>query len=271
MAYLLMLAPADAAIPPGKAQQTADLAGVPIQVFTYRPPDCAITGAVLVFHGLNRNADGYRDHAIPLANRLCRLVAAPLFDTTRFPTWRYQRGGIQHDGALIPPPDRTVALVAPLAAWVRQQEARPDLPYALIGHSAGGQFLSRVAAYTATQATSIVIANPSTWVRASPDIAVPYGFQGFDDPAALQRYLAAPVTVLLGQDDTGSHNLVTGKQAEDQGATRLARGQTVFQEAKQTAEAHGWPFGWTIAFVADTGHDAARMFDSAQATQALLK
>jgi hypothetical protein len=257
----------------GKAQTTADLAGTRLQVFTYRPAGCAISAALLVFHGLDRNAANYRDDAIPLAQRSCLLVVAPLFDTDRFPTWRYQHGGIVRHQDVQPAAYWTVNLVPRLAAWVRGQEGRPTLPYALIGHSAGAQFLSRVAAFAPTEATRIVIANPSTWVRPSLDVAAPYGFGGVYAPAegeaALRRYLAAPVTVLLGGNDVGSANLATGEEAEEQGANRLQRGRTVFDEAQNAARQHGWPFNWRLAIVPGVGHSARAMFSSAQAFGAL--
>ncbi len=264
---------AERPIPAGYGQEKADIDGVPLQVFTYRPAGCPVSGLLLVFHGLDRNAADYRSDAVPLAQRLCRLVAAPLFDNARFPTWRYQHGGIVHGGVVQPASDWTVNLVAHLAAQIRREESRPDLPYAMIGHSAGGQFLSRVAAFGQDQATQIVIANPSTWVRPSLDVAAPYGFGGVYPPgpgeAALRRYLAAPVTVLLGQDDVGSRNLASTEEAEAQGDTRLERGRTVFREAEQTAREHGWPFNWRLAIVPGVGHSAARMFNSEQALAAL--
>ena len=66
----------------------------------------------------------------------------------------------------------------------RRVPGSPALPHALLGHSAGGQFLSRVAAFAPTDATHIVIANPSTWVLPSLDDAVPYGFGGTPEPEA---------------------------------------------------------------------------------------
>ncbi|MGA7263821.1 MAG: hypothetical protein WBX30_23440, partial [Stellaceae bacterium] len=42
----------NAPIPAGVAEQTADLQGVSIEVFTYRPAGCALSGALMVFHGL---------------------------------------------------------------------------------------------------------------------------------------------------------------------------------------------------------------------------
>jgi thioesterase domain-containing protein len=160
-----------------------------------------------------------------------------------------------------------------LVAWTRTLEQRPELPYALLGHSAGGQFLSRVVAFAPVAATRIVIADPSTWVLPSLDTPAPYGFGGVYDPAqgeaALRRYLAAPVTVLLGQEDTGSHNLATGDAAEAQGGTRVERGQNTFAQAEATARAHGWTFNWRLALVPGVGHSARLIFGSTQALEAL--
>jgi hypothetical protein len=265
---------ANAAIPAGIGQQAADLGGVSLEVFTYQPAGCAISGALLVFHGLERNAETYRDYAIPLGQRLCMLVVAPLFDKTRFPTWRYQRGGVvSDDGSAQPLQSWAVNLVPRLVSWIRRAQGRANLPYSLIGHSAGAQFLSRVAAFAADEAAQTVIANPSTWVRPSLDIAAPYGFKGISDrawgEAALRRYLAARITVLLGQEDVGSRNLATSEEAEEQGSTRLERGQNVFREAEAAARRNGWAFNWRLAVVPGVGHSARTMFGSVQALDAL--
>lgn len=268
--------PDDAAnlgIPVGIGRQIADLEGVSVEVFTYRPAACRLSGALLVFHGMARNAAGYRDDAIPLGQHFCMLVVAPLFDKTRFPTWRYQRGGIAHGSAVQPAESWTVNFVPRLVSWVRHEEGRADLPYALIGHSAGAQFLSRVAAFGQDDATQTIIANPSTWVQPSLAVAAPYGFGQVYDPAqgdtALRRYLATRLTVLLGQEDIGSRHLATGKEAEAQGNTRLERGQRVFREAQLAARHRGWPFNWRLAIVPGAGHSASKMFASEQAFDAL--
>jgi hypothetical protein len=261
-------------IPAGIGQQTADLGGVSLQVFTYRPTGCAISGAFLVFHGMERNAEAYRDDAVPLAERICVLVVAPLFDKTRFPTWRYQRGGIVNENGSIQPPESwTVNLVPRLMSWVRDKQSRADLRCSLIGHSAGAQFLSRVVAFAGDEAVKTIIANPSTWVRPSLDIAAPYGFKGVSGrawgEAALRGYLAARITVLLGQEDVGSRNLAMGEEAEEQGTTRLERGQNVFREAETTARRNGWAFNWQLVVVPGVGHNARSIFGSDQAFDAL--
>ena len=251
-------------------EATATLGDTSLEVFTYRPGGCTPIGLLLVFHGVDRNAATYRDNARPLADRFCLLVAAPLFDAERFPTWRYQRGGIVHDGRIQDSALWTGWFVVKLADWLRQQEARPDLPYWVIGHSAGAQFLSRFAAFIPNQARRSVIANPSTWVLPSLADAVPYGFGGV--PAAetlLRRYLAAPVTVLLGEEDTGSKHLVENDEAEAQGATRYARGESTFHLAEAVARRRGWAFNWRLVEVPGVGHNARTMFASPMAADAL--
>ena len=263
----------DGAIPASSAEQTAIVGGQVFQVFTFRPSGCDLTGILLVFHGVDRNADAYRNDAIPAAQRYCLLTVAPLFDEARFSGWRYQRGGIVHAGDLQPEATWTTAFVPGFAGWARARIGRPDLPYAVMGHSAGAQFLSRVAAYQPDEARSFIVANPSTWVRARLDIAAPYGFGPPFPPAqaeaALRRYLSLPMTVLLGADDTGSRNLADSDEAEAQGATRIERGQSVFAEAEQTARTHGWPLGWRLSILPGVGHNARRMLAAPGAFDAL--
>ena len=150
-------------IPSGPGRQTVELNGTPMVVFTYRPAGCSDPSLLLVFHGVARNAADYRDDTRVLADRNCLLVVAPLFDKRAFPLWRYQRGGIVKDGVIQSPNIWTGQLVLALVDWARRQEGRP-LAYSLIGHSAGGQFLDRLAAFVPTEASRIVVADPGSYV-----------------------------------------------------------------------------------------------------------
>lgn len=272
LALIAATSPA-AAFPVGSGHEVADLGGVPIEVFTFRPEHCVPAEILVVFHGIARNPATYRDIARPLAEDRCRLIVAPLFDEARFPAWRYQRGGVVHGGRRVAPADWTVALVPRLIAWTRARESRPDLPYALLGHSAGAQFLGRVAAYLPLTAERIVIAAPSTWVLPEVATGAPFGFGGlFEDKganAALRRYLAAPITVMVGGEDTGSRNLTMGEAAEAQGADRLERARNTFARARLAAQTHGWAFGWRFVEIPGVGHEARRSFATPQARDAL--
>jgi len=257
------------AIGPGSGESTVTLLGVAMKVSTYRPTPCTPRLVLASFHGLTRNGGTNRDATRALADRLCAVVVSPEFDDVQFSTHRYQRGGVVLRGAFLPPGSRTVDMVMPLIAWARAAIGPPDLPYALIGHSAGGQFLGRVAAYTAPDAAHIVIANPSTWVLPSTQDAAPYGFGKLPDPEqALRAYLALPITVLLGADDTGSHDLSMEPEALAQGANRLMRGRNTFAMAETVARERGWMFGWHKAEVPGVGHNTTKMFDSSQAFEA---
>src|SRR5262245_64637830 len=89
-----------AAAPIETGRQIADVSGTPMVVFTYRPAGCSDPSLLMVFHGIARNARAYRDDGRALADRLCLLVVAPLFDRQVFPGWRYQRGGIVKGAAV---------------------------------------------------------------------------------------------------------------------------------------------------------------------------
>jgi len=95
------------------------------------------------------------------------FVVAPRFAPPRFTVPFYQRGGVAPDGVFVPPGKRTVDLVAPLVSWAEGACERRGLPHALIGHSAGGQFLSRVAAFAPTAAKRLVIANAGDFKKST--------------------------------------------------------------------------------------------------------
>jgi hypothetical protein len=266
-------AQAQSGVAPGNGAQVAAVAGKSLKVETYRPPQCQPKLLLLVFHGIDRDADRYRDRARPVADQLCAVVVAPEFDLKTFPRDLYQYGGIVDHGRLTAPGTRTVDLVEPLAAWARGQLGSPSMPFMLLGHSGGAQFLSRVAAFTDSKAERIVVANPSTWVMPSTATALPFGFDGLK-PAesaeqALRLYLARPVIAALGRSDTGNAALDQSVEAKLQGANRYERGRNAFDQAKAVAQQHGWPFGWTLIEVDGVGHNAAKMFTAAPLLAAL--
>src|SRR5439155_14488108 len=86
----------------------ASLPGATLQVFTYRPAKCSPSLLLMVFHGTERNAGPYRDHARPLADKLCAIVVAPKFDKGRFPKGSYQYGGVADHGRVTPVGSRPV-------------------------------------------------------------------------------------------------------------------------------------------------------------------
>ena len=232
-----------------------------LEVFSYKPL-CKIKSILFVLHGLDRNADDYRDNAIILGDKLCAIIISPRFDKSRFPNSRYQLGGGGQTGEY----------VVKLAEWVQKQEGR-EFPYSMIGHSAGGQFLSRLAAFTPNNAKRIVIANPSTYVFASFDMDTPYGFRGAYDrdsiESEMKRYLKSPITIFIGVEDTGDKNLSKDQHAMVQGSNRYERGINAYKSAQNLAKIKGWTFNWRLIQKSGTGHSSKKMFSSDEAVRAL--
>lgn len=252
---------------------TADIDGQVMRVYRYRPEGCAQPSILMVFHGNSRAAKSYLESAREIADQGCFVVYSPLFDRDRFPNWAYHRGGLVDDGQLRPEEDWTVEMADDLLDWARQQEGQPQAALYLFGHSAGAQFLSRVAAYALPDdVRRIVLANPSTYVVPSGDEAVPYGYAGLPEDEAqdwMRDYLAAPITIYLGEDDTGADDLTMTDAAIRQGRNRLDRGEQVFQNARKVALQRDWPFNWTLVHADDVGHSARGMLAADEMIEAL--
>ncbi len=263
-------------IPAGKAELKITVAETPFEVFTYRPPAYAGGPLIVVFHGILRNADEYRDHAVNLGDRFGALIAAPKFDNERFPKPKYQFAGIvKGEGEAIAADQRTGAYVPQIVTEIRRREKRPDLPYYLIGHSAGGQFLARSAAFVPFGAKRIVAANPGTHLFPVEDAEYPLGFgqlpKPIDADEQLQHYLAQPLTFYLGSGDTERDEyLDVAPENDRQGRTRFERGQNAFAAGKKLAKDRGWKFCWRLVVADGVAHDHEKMFDHEAVKAALF-
>ncbi len=275
-ALLLPALLAAAPLPAGPGREEFPNAGEPLTLFTYKPPTYRDGPLVLVFHGVQRNAEDYRNYAITLAERFKAIVVTPLYDRDRFPLARYQRGGIVDDAGRAQPAEKwTYATVPRLVAYLREREGRPELPYYLIGHSAGGQFLVRLAAFLPGEAKRIVAANAGSHLFPTRERDFGYGFGGLPPELAgddvLRRYLAAPLTLYQGTGDViVTSSLDVSEPALRQGPHRLARGRAVFEFAAELARARGWAFNWRKVETPGIAHEAAFMFAAPEAEDALF-
>lgn len=260
-----------APLPAGEGETTIVVKETSLTVYSYRPA-CSNPTLLVVFHGLHRNARGYRDYARKVADKHCMLVVAPVFDTTRFPQWRYQHGGLVRRNKVAAPEKWTGRLVTALVAEIERAEGR-KMAYSLIGHSAGAQFLMRVTASVPLEARRIVIANPGSLVWADAAVKAPYGLGGLtaekESDAALRNYLKLPITLYLGRDDTESNELTQAPQAQEQGPNRHERGLNIYRAAEARAQALGAPFNWRLIELQGVGHSARKMFEADEASTAL--
>ncbi|WP_147707864.1 alpha/beta hydrolase [Microvirga massiliensis] len=263
-----------------KQTQTVSFNGTSFKAYTYRPSG-EINGVLLTFHGAGRDAALNRDVAVSLADKMGYFVVAPEFSSTSFPSSEYQMGGIIKDGKLIADRDDwTVSYAKDFAEWGAAKaglDSSDDV--ILFGHSGGGQFLSRVAAYTAGSDDSgfdkMIIANPSTLVWPSLTEKAPYGFGGYfsakESEALLKDYLADPITIYLGSEDDNPNDsdLSKSSAAMRQGDDRLERGLNAYNAAKAMAESKGWDFNWELVIADGVGHSVGGMIRAPEMLDAI--
>lgn len=269
----LLLAAPDA-VPVGTSKIQVQFDDVKLDLYTYKPDGFRDGPMLMVFHGILRNADQYRDHSIPMGDRFGALIVAPLFDEKAFPKPKYQLGGILRDGQAVPAKERTGEFVNRIASEIRRRENREKLPYALIGHSGGGQFLGRLAPFVQTDADRIVISNPSSYTLPTTKSAFPYGFGGLPDSLqtdeTFKAYLAQPVTIYVGSMDiVRDEYFDDSERADTQGLSRFERGKNTFQFAQRLAEEKGWPFRWKLVVAEEVEHDHEKMFNHDRCAEAL--
>jgi pimeloyl-ACP methyl ester carboxylesterase len=261
-------------IPGGSARLEMSVKGDVLEVFTYKPQSYRGERMIVVLHGTLRNADDYRDNAREMGERFGALIVSPKFDQERFPSLRYQRGGITDaQGRARAEADWTYSYLPELVRRVRSMERRP-MPYTIIGHSAGGQFLVRMAAFFDSGAERIVAANAGSNLFPTREAPFGYGFGGLpaelsgDD--VLRRYLAAPLTLYLGSGDcVPDEHFDMSAEAMKQGPGRYQRNLACYEAARALAEERGWPFNWRLVIARGVGHDHKAMFDHPQADLAL--
>jgi pimeloyl-ACP methyl ester carboxylesterase len=262
-------------IPVGSSTLVYPNQGEPLTLHTYRPSTYAGGPLLLVFHGVKRNAEDYRNFAINMAERFRAIVITPEFDSTRFPSARYQRGGLMKGKQAQPASAWTYATVPGIISFARQALGNDTLPYFLIGHSAGGQFLVRMAAFLPGEARRIVASNPGSDLFPTRDQPFGYGFGGLpeslSDDKVLKAYLAAPLTLYLGTDDIYPRpSFDDSPDGMRQGQHRLERGRNCYAFAKELAKQKGWPFNWRKVETPGIGHDAAYMFAAKEVEDALF-
>ena len=260
--------------PVGKAVVEADFDGTVLQLFSYKPAAYAGDGFILLLHGASRAAESYRDNAVPMADATNRVVVVPLFDQERFPEWRYQFGGVfRADDSFAAPEERTYGFIPKLAAYIRAREGNARLPWLLAGFSAGGQFVSRMAAFIDLDAERLIAMSGGSVMFPTRDMDFGLGFGRLPDELSnddrIKRYLALPMTIYIGTNDTELSQLPQG-DAYAQGVHRYSRNIRWFVYAMDLAYEKKWDFNWRLVIADGPGHSPRDMFAHPQALSALL-
>jgi pimeloyl-ACP methyl ester carboxylesterase len=265
-----------------------------------------VTRAIVVIHGAARNAEEYFDHTVEVARlageESTTAVFAPHFqtraDSPRAGEYLWSASGWkQGDESLNEALHGRVssfAVVAQLLEQLRSREAYPNLQQvAVIGHSAGGQFVNRFVAATRLESNEVaVVMNPSSYLYVDQRRCTPEG--AFDRPTApppdYNRYRYGlddcnqavqqvgierarenlfhnRVYYFAGSLDVESADLDCSRGAMLQGQHRLDRWQT-YQRYVQLFPA--WRENARFDLVPGVGHSGREMILSAAAREVLF-
>jgi hypothetical protein len=248
--------------------------GTPLKLHYYKPESYSGERFILLFHGASRAAEGYRDSAANMGEMLESLVVVPEFDIERFPNRTYQFGGVfREDGTFADADERTYSYVPLLVDYIRTREGDPDLNHFILGFSAGGQFVGRMAAFLDIDAERLVVTSPGSCMFPTRELQFGLGFGGlpeeYSSDERIRRYLGLPITIYIGTNDTEMAQLPTG-DAYAQGVHRYSRNIRWFNEAMDLAYEEGWPFNWRLVIADGPGHSPPEMFDHPQTENALF-
>jgi len=244
----------------------------PMQVWYFKPPQYSESSPVLfVMHGMQRNAQEYRDQWIPYARQYGALLLVPEFSEKVYPDERYAQGNM-FDSRLRPIPENRsgFALVEHLFDYVRVQHKNLSIDYYLYGHSAGGQFVHRMLLFRPdARIRRAVAANPGFYTLPRFVEEFPYGLEKTGLPGGtIQQAFGKELTLLLGERDTLENQKSLNKSAGamKQGSQRFARGMNFFKVAQQESLARGYSLEWKLQTVPGAGHSNSQMATAAART-----
>ena len=227
----------------------------PITVWSYRPKEMSPNAAVLfVMHGVQRDAERYRNEWQPYAERAKALLLVPEFAAENFP------GG---GGYAAAKQDAASAALEKLFDHAIKLTGLNASDYPLYGHSAGAQFVHRfILSHPKARAKTAVAANAGWYMMPDFEVRFPYGLKASGlDATDLTAALGKKLLILLGDKDVDPKHpqLNRSAGAMRQGAHRLARGENFFRAARLAASQLNAPFQWEIATVAGADHNNAKM------------
>ena len=187
-------------------------------------------------HGISRNAEEHATLFAPFAEQRGVVLVAPCFDPDTHDD--YQRLGRDGRGR------RADHALDAILDEVRSLTGARGGKVLLFGFSGGAQFAHRYTMLHPDRVERAVVAAAGWYTF--PDSSIPYPY-GIAPDAGLEgarfeprSFLRVPITVLVGQADTGSTNLRQNAQVDrQQGTTRVARARNWAEAMRRAAIASG--------------------------------
>lgn len=237
---------------------------------------------VIVVPGAGRNGWDYRDAWVEASEKYDVVVLSPSFSEEHYPRfWSYNLGGMISDVEISGSPRRISDYKINLnpEAWIfsdldrifhgtKKQLGLHASRYDAFGHSAGGQFLHRMAIFhVENKARRIIAANSGWYTVPVLDDRFPYGLEGSSATReSIVHAFKAPLVVYLGELDDKNEtrgDLASSPEIDVQGPGRIERGRYFYSQSLKTAESIGAKVEWEMVVVPGVGHDYRRMSKAA--------
>lgn len=250
------------------------LASRPLRVFFHVPDGAtADSPVVMVLHGVNRDADAYRDSWIDAADRYGFVIAAPQFRDVFYPNSSgYALGNVFVNGnepspeTLRDPDEWTFHWLEPLFDDIVARTPSEADVYQAFGHSAGAQFLHRLVQFVPDGRYQHVIAANAGWYTVPDDaVAYPYGLGGSPIEGGDRSFFGRGLVIHNGglDADPDSANLRHTPEADAQGAHRFERGGHFYERSAEIALEVCEDFRWQREIIAGVGHSQSGMAERA--------
>ena len=219
---------------------------------------------IMTMCGINRDASTIVTYWVPFANANNYIAAAPEFGTTNWSSDAYILGnmftGSSGTGSLNPSAKWSFNIVEKIHQELDSLCGLSDSTYELWGHSAGGQFVHRLAFFLPDPLIKRYIAGNSGWYTC-PDLstAFPWGAQNSQlnlTKTDLTAFSNRNLIIMRGTADTvRDAALNTDPLSDAQGLNRYTRAAYFYNSGK-TANAN---LKWKMIDVAGVGHDDQKM------------
>jgi hypothetical protein len=247
----------------------APLAQKPVKVYFNIPDNVnAQTPLVFVFHGVERNAEDYRDALVAKSNQHQFILVVPEFSETFYPSAnQYNLGNVFVNGenpsltTLNPESIWTFSIIEPLFDYIISSLQNASTHYHIIGHSAGAQFTHRLLMYKPNGRYQKVVSSAAGWYTV-PNTSenFPYGFKesplmSLSLPALLEKKVIVQVGSL--DNNPNASGLRRNSIVDIQGTHRLARAQYFFNFTQDLALTHQVDFQWELQILQGFNHNFA--------------
>ena len=219
---------------------------------------------LVVLHGISRNAAELTRKFAAEATRTGRMIVVPEFDAAHWPHFQRPSRAARPDVAL-----------AGLLEHLRQIDPTFRRTVQIFGHSGGAQLAHRFAMLYPQRIQRLSLAAAGWYCLPNDSMAYPYGLGAGETAnaalwarrhvAGLARFLALPVDVFVGTQDTLRDETLRKTASLDniQGRTRVARAHAFKRAFETAASVRGIAPAVSLTELPGVDHDVVRAIETA--------